>query len=201
MKILMTAFNPFGGEPINASQEALALLTPPEGIELSRMVVPTVFTYAAEQVICRVKEDKPDAVICLGQATGRTAVTPERVAINLRDASLPDNAGFQPVDEPAIPGGPAAVFSTLPVKRMVRAAQDLGLPAAVSNTAGTFVCNDLMYCLLSSLETVRSDTKAGFIHVPACRAPEMDPNLPTMPLETITATLEAMLCALLTDEK
>lgn len=199
MKILMTAFDPFGGEPINASQEALTLLTPPEGIELSRMVVPTVFTHAAEQVICRVKEDRPDAVICLGQATGRTAVTPERVAINLRDASLPDNTGFQPVDEPAIPGGPAAVFSTLPVKRMVRAAQDLGLPAAVSNTAGTFVCNDLMYCLLSSLETVRSDIKAGFIHVPACRAPEMNPNLPTMPLETITATLEAMLCALLTD--
>ena len=200
MKILMTAFDPFGGEPINASQEALSLLTPPNGIELLRMVVPTVFAQAAEQVISRVNEVRPDAVICLGQAAGRQAVTPERLAVNVRDASLSDNSGFQPVDEPIIPGGPAAFFSTLPVKKMVRHAQELGLPAAVSNTAGTFVCNNLMYSLLFYLEGEHPEIRAGFIHLPACHVLKNNPELPTMPIEIITAALEAMLAELLSED-
>jgi len=197
MKILMTAFDPFGGETVNASQEALTKLTPPPGVELVRMILPTVYGLAGEIIKNKIEEIKPDVVICLGQAAGRNVVTPERVAINIRDASIPDNAGFQPCDEPVIPNGPAALFSTLPIRKMIDAAKDRGLPAAISNSAGTFVCNDLMYSLLFLLEENFPEIKGGFIHVPACSASENGPALQTMPIEEIVRVLETMLDALI----
>ncbi len=168
MKILVTAFDPFGGESVNAAQEALARL--PErvaGAEIVKLTVPTVFGACVEPVIRAVEAHAPDAVLCLGQAAGRRALTPERAALNVDDARIPDNAGDQPTDQPIVPGGPAAYFATLPVKAMVRAIRAAGLPADVSNSAGTFVCNHLMYGLLHYLAETRPGTPGGFLHVPA----------------------------------
>lgn len=167
MKLLLTAFEPFGGEARNASRDALALL-PEEiaGVRIARRVLPVVFGGAAEALRRAVEEETPDAVLCLGQAAGRAALTPERAAINLRDARIPDNAGRQPVDEPIVPDGPAAYFATLPVKAMVGAIRAAGLPAELSNTAGTFVCNEVMYALLHLLARRYPGVRGGFLHLP-----------------------------------
>ena len=123
MKILLSAFEPFGGESVNASQEALKLIRARKGTEQIKITVPTVFALAGETLLEAVRAEKPDVVICLGQAAGRSAVTPERCAINVRDASIPDNAGRKPQEEPVVPGGPAGIFSTLPLKAMTAAAR------------------------------------------------------------------------------
>ncbi len=193
MKILLTAFEPFGGEKTNASLEAMKGIRAPRGTELIRIEVPTVFGLAGETVLRAVREERPDVVLCLGQAAGRAAVTPERVAINVRDASIPDNAGEMPQDEPIVPGGPAAYFSTLPIRAMVSAAQAAGVPAAISNSAGTFVCNDLMYSLLHSLAAEFPQIRAGFVHVPACVPLEEGPSVPILSTEKAVAAIEAML--------
>ena len=167
MTILVTAFDPFGGEETNASLEVLKAL--PErigGAELVKRVLPTVFGLSAQLAREAAEELRPDAVVCLGQAGGRKAVTPERVAVNLMDAAGPDNAGNLPVDEPVVPGGPATYFSTLPVKAMTAAVRETGVPAAVSCTAGTFVCNSLMYAMLHYAAEKCPDLPCGFIHVP-----------------------------------
>lgn len=167
MTILVTAFDPFGGEETNASLEVLKAL--PErigGAMLVKRVLPTVFGLSARLAREAAEELRPDAVVCLGQAGGRKAVTPERVAVNLMDAAGPDNAGNLPTDEPVVPGGPAAYFSTLPVKAMAAAVRETGIPAAVSYTAGTFVCNSLMYAMLHHAAEKRLDLPCGFIHVP-----------------------------------
>lgn len=167
MTILVTAFDPFGGEETNASLEVLKAL--PErigGAELVKRVLPTVFGLSARLAVDAAEELRPDAVVCLGQAGGRKAITPERVAVNLMDAAGPDNAGNLPTDEPVVPGGPAAYFSTLPVKAMAAAARETGVPAAVSHTAGTFVCNSLMYAMLHYAAEKCPDLPCGFIHVP-----------------------------------
>ena len=145
MKILLTGFEPFGGEPVNPAWEAVQRVRAPEGAELLRLQVPTVFARAGDLVCAAMERERPDLVLCVGQAAGRAALTPERVAINIMDASIPDNAGAQPREEPVVPGGPAAYFTTLPVKRIAAAIQAAGVPAAVSNSAGTFVCNALLY--------------------------------------------------------
>ena len=196
MKILLTAFEPFGGEGTNASLEAMKKVNAPPGTRLIRLEVPTVFRLAGETVMRAVREEKPDAVVCLGQAAGRSAVTPERVAINLCDASIPDNAGNKPAEEPVVPGGPAAYFSTLPIRAMAAAAEAVGVPASISNSAGTFVCNDLMYSLLHALSTDFPDVRGGFIHVPACMPLEKDPSVPILPTEKAVAAIEAMLAVL-----
>lgn len=193
MKILLSAFDPFGGEENNASLEAMKRIHQPAGAELKKIVVPTVFGLAGETLLNAVREEEPDAVICLGQAAGRAAVTPERVAINVRDAAIPDNAGRKPQNEDIVPGGPAAFFSTLPIKAMTEAALQAGYAAAISNSAGTFVCNDLMYTLLHALEQEGRSIRGGFIHVPACAEPEGGPQIPTMRPETAAAALEIML--------
>lgn len=167
MKILLTAFDAFGGDAANISEDVLNAL--PErigGAELCRLVLPTVFGTAAERAVAAAETVRPDAIVCLGQAAGRQAITPERVAINLMDASLPDNAGRQPVDEPIDPEGPAACFATLPVKKMVAAIRAAGVPAQLSNTAGTFVCNSLLYALLRYTHTRAPGIPCGFIHLP-----------------------------------
>ena len=167
MRLLVTAFEPFGGETVNAAQEVLARM--PEEIgdtRLVRRVLPVAFDAAAEELRRAVAETAPDAVLCLGQAGGRTALTPERVAVNLRDARIPDNAGARPVDEPVVPGGPAAYFATLPVRAMTEAIRAAGLPAELSNTAGTYVCNTVMYTLLDLLAKERPGVRGGFLHLP-----------------------------------
>lgn len=196
MKILLSAFEPFGGEGVNASQEALKLIKAREGTELVKITVPTVFGLAGTTLLEALRREKPDAVICLGQAGGRAAVTPERCAINVRDARIPDNAGHQPKDEPVIAGGPAAFFSTLPIKAMAAAARKAGFAAEISNSAGTFVCNDLMYTLLYTLEREFPAVRGGFIHVPACVSSDQSAPVPIMPSSVTAAAIEAMLAVL-----
>lgn len=192
-KILISAFEPFGGEKSNASWEALKRICFPDKCEIHILQVPTVFGLAGKTLLKTVHAFRPELVICLGQAAGRSAITPERVAINVRDASIADNAGIKPRDEPVIPDGPAAFFSTLPIKTMAEASVRAGVPASVSNSAGTFVCNDLMYSLLYVLDRDYPDIRGGFVHVPAFMPNPKDADMPYMPLDDIVRGLEAML--------
>ena len=164
-RLLITGFDPFGGETVNPSWEAVRLL--PEAVgayRLTKLQIPTVFGQAAETVLTAARELRPDVILCIGQAGGRSAVTPEVVAINLREAKNPDNAGNQPVNVPVVENAPAAYFSTVPVRAMVKAMQNVGLPAALSYSAGTFVCNDVLYTLLHFFDGTQ--TQVGFVHVP-----------------------------------
>lgn len=198
MKILLTGFDPFGGEEVNPSLEAVKHVTAPSGAELIKLEVPTVFGASIDAVLKAMRQHRPDAVVCVGQAAGRAGITPERVAINIADASLPDNAGNQPCDEPIYPDGDAAYFSTLPVKAMVAAIQAAGLPASLSNTAGTFVCNQLLYGVLYHIKKEFPNTLGGFLHVPCLpeQAKRMGKELPTLPLTDIVSALEAALTVL-----
>ena len=153
MKILVTGFEPFGGEDINPSWEAVRQLRAPEGTELVRLRLPVVFREAGELLAAAMKRERPDLVLCIGQAAGRAAITPERLGVNLMDAAIPDNAGFQPREEPVIPAAPAAFFARLPVAALAEAIRAAGVPAQVSNSAGLFVCNALLYRLLHEMET------------------------------------------------
>ena len=185
-KLLITGFDAFGGAGINPSWEAVKLL--PDQIadfEVHKLEIPTVFGLGAETVLARAKELRPDVILCVGQAGGRDAVTPERIAVNIRDARIPDNKGNQPGGEPVVPDGPAAYFSTVPVKAMAEAIQAAQIPGAVSNTAGTFVCNDTLYTLLHHY--AGTSVRVGFIHVPYM--PEQ--GTPSLPLERTAAALEA----------
>lgn len=189
MKLLITGFEPFGGEAVNPSLEAMKRLPDTVGgAAVVKCALPTEFGRASEVLTAAVKEHCPDAVICLGQAGGRSAVTVERVAINLRDASIPDNAGRQPVEEPIVPGGETAWFSTLPVRTMAERIRAAGLPAFVSNTAGTFVCNEVLYTLLRLGKTEYPALRGCFIHVPyTMEQTAGKPNgTPGMSMEDIT---------------
>lgn len=199
MKILVTGFTPFGGESINPAWLAVQAL--PDvigGWQVHKAEVPTVFVASRACLTELVETLRPDAVICVGQAGGRDAVTIERVAINVMDAALPDNDGNQPQDVPVVPEAPAAYFATLPIKAMVAAMQAASLPAKVSNTAGTFVCNTLMYHLLHLGATKYPSMIGGFIHVPY--VPEQVANKPTgtpcMAAEDITQALTAAIQAI-----
>ena len=193
MNILVTAFDPFGGEKINPAQQAVERLADTIGeSKIHKLIVPTVFGKAAENVIEEMNKLRPDAVVCVGQAGGRKSVTPERVAINVMDANITDNIGQQPVDEVIVADGPAAYFSTLPGKKMVQAIRDAGLPGDVSNSAGTFVCNSLLYSVLHHAATNMPQTRAVFVHVPYI--PEQTvgkEGVASMPLEDIVRALSA----------
>lgn len=187
-RLLITGFDPFGGNAVNPSWLAVERL-PEETSEfvLCKLPIPTVFGGAAEAVLAKAAEFRPDVILCAGLAEGRDAVTPERIAVNIRHARIPDNRGYQPDGEPVVPGGPAAYFATVPVKEMAQAIRDAHIPGAVSNSAGTFVCNDVLYTLLHRF--AGTDTKVGFIHVPA--TPQS--GSPSLPLEqTVSALLAAM---------
>ena len=186
-KLLITGFEPFGGEKINPSWEAVKLL--PEKIgdfEITKAEIPVVFEKAAETVIAKADELEPNAIICVGQAGGRSGITPEMVAINLRFASIPDNEGNQPKDIPCVQDGENAYFATLPVRKMAEAVSEASVPCSVSYSAGTYVCNDLIYHVLHSYKG--TETKACFIHVPFI--PEQTNDKPSMELETIAKALE-----------
>ena len=192
MKILATGFDPFGGESVNPAFEAVKLVPDTiAGAQIVKLEVPTVYARSAEVMEQTLQTEQPDMVICVGQAGGRSCVTVERVAINLAEARIPDNDGAQPVDQPLRADGPAAYFATVPVKAMVANIRSHNLPAFVSYTAGTFVCNSIMYHTLYLCERRFPGVRAGFIHVPyepgqVTGKPE---GTPSMPLETIAASL------------
>lgn len=165
--ILLTGFEPFGGDTINPSWE-IARALDGESIDQARVVavqMPCVFGQAHEALAAALRAHRPRLVLCLGLAANRNAMSLERVGINVDDARIPDNAGAQPIDEPAVPGAPAAYFATLPIKAMVAALHAEGLPAEVSQTAGTFVCNHLLFGLMHQLRR-RRGVRGGFMHVP-----------------------------------
>ena len=196
MKILLTAFDAFGGEPVNPALEAVMSVVPPEGVQLIRIKVPTIFGESVREAARAMEEERPDAVLCIGQAGGRSCVTPERVAVNLMDASIPDNAGFMPEEQPVIPGGENALFSTLPVKKIAAAIWEAGVPSQVSNTAGTFVCNQLYYGVLDLCRKQYPGTRACFIHVPFLPEQVEDrPGCPSMSLGNMIIALRAALKA------
>ena len=169
MKILVTGFDPFGGETVNPAYEAVKLLPDTiAGAQIIKLQVPTRFTLSGTVLEAAVNEHRPDAVICVGQAGGRSAITPERVAINLADANIPDNAGDQPVDEPIRKDGAPAYFTSLPVKAMVQKMRAAGIPAALSYTAGSFVCNCLMYTLLYLIDRQYPAMRGGFYPCAVC---------------------------------
>lgn len=203
-KVLVTGFDPFGGDLVNPALEAVKQL---DGKEIAGAVVvtkeiPTVFGIAITILEKTIEEIQPDLVICVGQAGGRPVITPERVAINVNDARIPDNDHNQPLDEEIVPGGPVGYWSTLPVKAMVKEMNDNGIPAAVSNTAGTFVCNNIFYGLMHYLDSIGNSIRGGFIHIPFL--PEQvvrNPGQPSMGLETIVKGLELAIEAALLNEK
>ena len=176
-KLLITGFEPFGGEKTNPSWEAVRLL-PDEinGYGLTKLCIPVVFGKAAKIVIDKAEELRPDVILCIGQAGGRNAITPELVGINLRNASIPDNDGNSPSDEPIYPEGSAAYFSTLPVRRMAEAINSRGITAHISYSAGAYVCNDLLYTLLSHFNG--ASTRVAFIHVPYSTEQGKEPSMP-----------------------
>lgn len=179
-KILVTSFDPFGGERVNPSQIAVADLPDEiDGVEIIKAVIPTVFGKSVDILYDRLQQEQVDAVICIGQAGGRASITIERVAINVDDAPIGDNEANQPLDTPIFPDGPAAYFATLPIKAMVHNCNEVGILAAISNTAGTFVCNHLMYAACHYAAKNQPDLKAGFVHIPF--VPEQTINKPTMP--------------------
>lgn len=190
-KLLITGFDPFNNQSMNPSWEAVKRL--PEVIgeyELCKLQIPTVFGSAAQAVLERARALQPDVILCVGQAGGRDAVTPERIAVNIRDARIPDNEGRICSGEPVAAEGPAAYFATVPVEAMRDAVKNASIPAAISNTAGTFVCNDVLYTLLHHFHG--SPTRVGFIHVPYL--PEQ--GSPNLPLEDTVKALEAAIGAL-----
>lgn len=184
MRILYTGFDPFGGERVNPSFEALRLLPDSvAGAEVLRLEVPTVFGEGARVLLEALEKLRPDVVICVGQAGGRACITPEYVAVNCRDARIPDNAGQQPQGEPIRPDGPDGIFTRLPVRRIVERCRECSIPAAVSYTAGTFVCNELMYMLLTALREKYPLTLGGFVHVPYSTAQAAVQTVPAPGLE------------------
>ena len=203
MKLLLTAFDPFGGESLNPALEAVKKVADKIGeIEITKLEVPTVFYKSIAKVKAEMDALRPDVVFCIGQAGGRFEVTPERVAINIDDARIADNEGNQPLSIPIFEDGAPAYFSTLPIKAMTQAIRDVGLPSSVSNTAGTFVCNHLMYGVLYHINKSYPNMRGGFMHVPYI--PEQvvvnHPSTPYMSQVDITRAIEAAIVAIVDTE-
>ncbi len=193
MKVLVTGFDPFGGEAVNPAFEAVKLI-PDEiaGAEIIKLEIPTVFSKCGPAVEAGIQKYEPDVVINVGQAGGRSCVTIEQVAINLAEARIPDNDGEQPSDEPIQKDGAPAYYATIPVKAIVKNVRDHGIPCHISYTAGTYVCNCIMYNVLHMAATKYSNIRAGFIHVPfaAQQAVEKPNGTPFMSLEMIADSLK-----------
>ena len=198
---LVTGFDAFGGDAINPSWLAAQALHG-DIVHLHRVVaaqLPTEFAASRKVLAALLRQHTPSVVLCLGLASGRSALSIERIAINVQDARIADNAGAQPVDVPIVKSGPAAYFSTLPIKAMLQALTTDGIPAEVSQTAGTFVCNHVFYALLHALKQQRHGFKArgGFMHVP-CLPDQGTPNMPLT--QTVQGLRIALACALSTQK-
>ena len=198
MKILVTGFDPFGGEPINPAIESVKRL--PDniaGAEIIKLEIPTVRKKSLEKIEKAINEHNPDVILSIGQAGGRFDISIERVGINLDDFRIPDNEGNQIIDEPVFPDGENSYFVKLPVKAMVQNVQKNNIPASVSYTAGTFVCNHVLYGVMYLIEKKYKGKKSGFIHIPFLPQQVVDKkNMPSMELDTIvkglTAAIEAI---------
>lgn len=192
-KVVVTGFDPFGGERINPAAEAVKRLagTTADGVTIAAYEVPTVFGASIEKLRHIIKEEQPELVLCVGQAGGRAEISVERVAINVDDARIPDNAGQQPVDTAVVPGGPVGYWSTLPIKAVVRDIRATGIPAGISQTAGTFVCNHLFYGLMHLLASEFPGVRGGFIHIPFLPEQAVNhPGQPSLSLEHIVQGLQ-----------
>jgi pyroglutamyl-peptidase len=191
MKILVSGFEPFEGETLNPSSEAVQKLDDTiAGATIIKVEVPTVFGKAIGKIQQCIEQEKPNITMCVGQANGRFEINVEKVAINLNDARIPDNEGNQPLDETIFPDGAAAYFSNLPVKAMVQEIRKQRIPAAVSYSAGTFVCNHLMYGVLYLIDRKYPNMKGGFIHVPYTPGQVLDKkDTPSMALADIVTAL------------
>lgn len=203
MRVLITGFDPFGGEKINPAWEAVKGMKDRIGeIEIIKLEIPTVFHKATKVLIEGAKACNPDVIIAIGQAGGRYDITPERVAINIDDARIKDNDGAQPIDVKIYEDGENAYFTNLPIKAMVEAMKKEGIPASVSNTAGTFVCNHIMYSIMYHITKNKIAKKGGFIHVPYIPEQVVDKkNVPYMEKSRITKALEIAIEALGENEK
>jgi pyroglutamyl-peptidase len=195
MKALVTGFEPFGGDRVNPSFEALKRLPPRLGkLDIATRSLPVIYSAAFPALRQAIAETTPDIVLCTGLAGGRCELSLERVAINIDDARIPDNGGHQPIDKPVVAGAPAAYFATLPIKAAVRALREAGLPAAVSNSAGTFLCNHVFYGLMHEAAIADGRFRGGFLHVPFLPSQAAKvPGAPSMALEQIVEGIEIIL--------
>lgn len=195
MKVLVTGFEPFGGERVNPSQEAMRRLPATlGGLRIATQLLPAAYAPSLGLLYEAIAREDPDIVLCTGEAGSRFDLTPERVAINVQDARILDNAGDQPIDTPVVAGGPAAYFTTLPIKAAVHALREAGLPASVSNSAGTFVCNHVFYGLMHFAATRQARFRGGFMHLPYL--PEQaahHPKAPSMAVDCIARGIEIVL--------
>lgn len=192
MKILLTAFDPFGGASINPAWEAVSRVADRIGpAEVHKLMVPTVFGKAENAVNSLADQLDADAVICVGQAGGCYEITLERIAVNFDDASIPDNEGNQPLDQRITPGGANAYFSSLPVKEITAALRKAGIPAALSLSAGTYVCNHLFYRVMEEIHLHHPERIGGFIHVPYLPEQTVSrSHTPSMSLDLMIRALE-----------
>jgi pyroglutamyl-peptidase len=188
-KVLLTGFEPFGNATSNPSGEIVRQIS---GDNIVTAILPVAYAQSAERLLSLIEQHKPDVVICLGQAEGRTAITPERIAINLDDARLADNQGVLRNDVKILEDGPDAYFSTLPANDIVAAIKAQGIPAAVSLSAGAFLCNHVFY--VAQNKFAGSDVRSGFVHVPLMDSQAAEfPGLPTMPLDQMVRAVRAMI--------
>ena len=192
-KILLTAFDPFGGETINPALVAvMALPNEINGVQILKQELPTVYGKSFDTLLPLLEHESPGAVISVGQAAGRSNISIERIAINIDDATMADNDGAVLTNQPIITDGPAAYFSTLPVSKIICDLHQAQIPASISNTAGTFVCNHIMYKTLHHV--AKLGTKAGFVHVPCLPSQTLTkPSTPSMSLENIVKGLTAII--------
>ena len=203
MKILVTGFNPFGGEKINPAIESVKKLPDTiSGAEIIKLEIPTVCHVSLKVIDEAIEKYNPDVILSIGQAGGRYDITVERIGINIDDCRIPDNAGNQIIDEPIYKDGPAAYFSNLPIKAMVKRVQERHIPASVSNTAGTFVCNHVLYGVRYLIETKYPGKKSGFIHIPFLPEQVVDKKeKASMSLDTIVEALTAAIEAIVDTKK
>lgn len=195
MKILVSGFDPFGGETINPSIEAVKRLPDSiNGVEIIKLEIPTVIGKSIDVLTQAVEKHLPDVVLSVGQAGGRSDITVERIAINIDDCRIKDNEGNQPIDEPIVRDGPDAYFLTLPIKSIVSNLQSQGIPASVSNSAGTFICNHVAYGMAHLAKTKYPNMKTGFIHIPFIPEQVLNKsNMPSLSLDLIIKALEMVI--------
>jgi pyroglutamyl-peptidase len=200
MKILISGFEPFGKMNINPTEELLkeAVSFDIENVEISTVLLPVNYDECAEELIAKIEEVNPDVVISCGLAAGRTAITPERIGINIKDTGsgdpYPDNRGIIPTDELIDKDGPDGLFSTLPNRLIEENLKAQHIPAAISNSAGTFICNNTLYVVLNYIQKNNLPIKAGFIHFPAStEMSSRNPALPSLPQEVMTSALKVII--------
>ncbi|WP_458460898.1 pyroglutamyl-peptidase I [Paenibacillus sp.] len=199
VKILISGFEPFGGDTVNPTGALMKALASEvmEGAELKTVLLPVHFNECADLLIAEMEAYRPDVVIACGLAKGRTSITPERIAVNVKDippGSYADNQGQRPVDEPIVDGSPDGLFSTLPIRAMVNDMSAAGIPAAVSNTAGTYICNNTMYRVLDYIRVAQLPIRAGFVHFPAStEMAVLQPSVPSLPIPMMLDALRIMI--------